>query len=53
MSNQLGELESGVIAAFFGPIFAVVSGGVGTLIVVVLTALAWPEIRRLGELRES
>jgi hypothetical protein len=53
MSNQLGELESGVVAAFFGAIFAVVSGGIGTLIVVLLAALAWPEVGRLGELREG
>jgi hypothetical protein len=33
----LGELESGSVAALWGPVVSVVSGGVGT----VLIALAW------------
>ena len=36
-SNQLGEFESGVTAAWLGPIGSVVLGGVGTLLV----AIAW------------
>ncbi len=36
-SNQLGEFESGVSAAWLGPVASVVVGGVGTLIV----AAAW------------
>ena len=36
-SNQLGEFESGSVAALWGPVVSVVSGGVGT----VLIALAW------------
>ncbi len=36
-SNQLGEFESGATAAWWGPVGAVVVGGVGTLVV----ALAW------------
>ncbi|MEO7056240.1 MAG: MFS transporter [Caldimonas sp.] len=36
-SNQLGEFESGVSAAWLGPVGSVVVGGVGTLIV----AAAW------------
>jgi MFS family permease len=32
-SNQLGEFESGATAALFGPVTAVVLGGVGTLVV--------------------
>jgi hypothetical protein len=36
-SNQLGEFESGSVAAFWGPVVSVVSGGVGT----VMIALAW------------
>jgi MFS family permease len=35
-SNQLGEFESGLTAAWFGPVPAVVLGGVGTLAVVAL-----------------
>ena len=36
-SNQLGEFESGSVAALWGPVVSVVSGGVGT----VMIALAW------------
>jgi MFS family permease len=32
-SNQLGEFESGSVAALFGPVVSVVSGGVGTMLV--------------------
>ena len=50
-SNELGALESGVTAAFFGPIGSVVGGGVGTILVVLATAWKWPEIRRMGLLQ--
>ena len=43
-SNELGDFESGTVAAAFGPIFAVVSGGIGTLLVVATVALRWPVI---------
>ncbi|MDB6110446.1 MAG: major facilitator superfamily 1, partial [Pedosphaera sp.] len=49
-SNQMGEFESGFVANWSGPIFAVVSGGVGTILVVVATAIVWPEIRKYGRL---
>jgi MFS family permease len=49
-SNEFGSFESGLVASWMGPIFAVVSGGVGTILVVVATALIWPEIRRFGRL---
>lgn len=39
-SNQLGEFESGVTAAWFGPVGSVVVGGVGTLLV----AAAWTRL---------
>jgi len=52
-SNELGGFESGSVAHFFGPVFSVVSGGVGTILVVIATALIWPEIRRFGRLDES
>jgi MFS family permease len=51
-SNELGSFESGLVAQFFGPVVSVVSGGIGTVVVVVLVALLWPEIRRLGNLHE-
>ncbi|HEY0601798.1 MAG TPA: MFS transporter [Herpetosiphonaceae bacterium] len=51
-SNELGAFESGAVAALFTPVIAVVSGGIGTMLVVLATALIWPEIRRLGRLDE-
>ena len=50
-SNELGTLESGVTAAFFGPVISVVGGGIGTILVVLATAWKWPEIRRIGALQ--
>lgn len=49
-SNELGAFESGLVARFFGPVFSVVSGGIGTLVVVGAVALALPQLRRLGRL---
>ncbi len=49
-SNELGELESGVTAAWLGVVPAVVAGGVGTLVVVLLAAFVFPELRRVSEL---
>ena len=49
-SNELGEFESGTVAHWFGPVFAAVSGGVGTILVVLGVAWMWPEIRRYGRL---
>lgn len=49
-SNELGGFESGLVAQFFGPVFSVVSGGVGTIIVVIAVAMIWPEVRRYGRL---
>ncbi|QIR37723.1 MFS transporter [Tolypothrix sp. PCC 7910] len=51
-SNELGGFESGLAAALFGPIVSVVGGGIGTILVVVATAMIWPEIRKLGALHE-
>jgi MFS family permease len=50
-SNELGAFESGQVAYWFGPVFSVVSGGVGTILVVVAVMLRWPLLRRLGPLR--
>jgi MFS family permease len=49
-SNELGGFESGFVASLAGPVFSVVLGGVGTILVVVVVALAWPEIRKYGRL---
>lgn len=50
-SNELGTVESGAVAALFGAIVSVVSGGVGAIVVVIVAAVIWPEIRRLGALQ--
>src|SRR5262249_10790231 len=49
-SNELGGFESGTVAHWFGPVFSVVSGGVCTILVVILVSLFWPEIRKFGRL---
>jgi MFS family permease len=52
-SNELGRFESGSVAYFFGPIFSVVSGGIGTLVVVSLVAWLAPQLRNYGQLESS
>jgi MFS family permease len=49
-SNELGGFESGLVAHLTSPCFSVVSGGIGTIIVVIAIALIWPEIRKYGRL---
>ena len=59
-SNELGGFESGFVAYWFGPligntvstgaIISVVSGGVGTLVVVLAVAAIWPQIRKYWRL---
>jgi len=45
-SNQLGEFESGVTAALFGTVPAVVLGGVGTFLVVLTWMRLFPQLLR-------
>ncbi len=62
-SNELGEVESGTVAHWFGPalgntiatgaMISVVTGGVGTILVVLGVAWLWPEIRKYGRLDGS
>src|SRR4051794_25409837 len=52
-SNQLGELESGLAGWLLGPVLSVVTGGIGTLAVVIAVAFAWPQVRRFGSLRDA
>ncbi|MDI9409678.1 MAG: MFS transporter, partial [Candidatus Pacebacteria bacterium] len=46
-SNELGEFESGVTAAIFGTVPAVVIGGVGTILVAIFWAIGYPELRKV------
>jgi MFS family permease len=50
-SNQLGEFESGATAAWLGPVGSVVLGGLGTLAVVGLWRVWFPDMARRDRLR--
>lgn len=52
-SNGLGAFESGLVAAFTTPVFAVVSGGVATVLLVAAGAKVFPELRRMKSLLHS
>ncbi|HJT80865.1 MAG TPA: MFS transporter [Chthoniobacterales bacterium] len=52
-SNEFGALESGLTAALFGPVISVVSGGIGTILVVFGAAWRWPEIGKIGKLDKT
>lgn len=52
-SNELGSFESGLAAQFLGPTLAVVGGGVGTILVVIIVAIVFPALRLLTTLREK
>ncbi len=61
-SNELGGSRSAFVAAFFtapsflgskeatGAIISTVTGGIGTILVVLAVAWIWPEIRKFGKL---
>jgi MFS family permease len=49
-SNELGAFESGAVAALFGPVVSVVSGGLVTLGVAAAVAWIWPALARVGPL---
>jgi MFS family permease len=67
-SNELGEFESGTTAAIaqwavmrygtaalapvWGPMIAATTGGAGTIVVVIVATLLWPELARVGRLDE-
>jgi MFS family permease len=49
-SNQFGEFESGITAALFGTVPAVLLGGVGTIIVALLWMRFFPKLRNIDRL---
>ena len=51
-SNELGEFESGITAAWFGVVPAVVLGGLGTLGVVALWMWLFPPLRKVDRLSD-
>jgi MFS family permease len=50
-SNQLGEFESGLLAAWIGAVNATLVGGLGTLVVVGLWMALFPTLRRRQRLQ--
>ena len=52
-SNQIGEFESGVVAAWLGPVAAVVLGGLGTLAVVAAWTRLFPALARRDRLEPT
>ncbi|WP_353476628.1 MFS transporter (plasmid) [Salipiger sp. H15] len=52
-SNELGEFESGVTAALFGLVPAILIGGCGTLLVALVWAALFPGLRRRDRLVED
>ncbi len=51
-SNELGEFESGITAALFGTVRAVVIGGLGTLAVVGVWMKLFPPLRDVDKLTD-
>jgi MFS family permease len=49
-SNELGEFESGVTAAWFGTVAAVIVGGCATLAVAALWTRLFPQLARMDHL---
>jgi len=52
-SNELGEFESGILAALVGAVPAVVIGGLGTLGIALLWARLFPALRTRDRLIEA
>jgi len=46
-SNELGEMESGFLAAAIGPVAAAAAGGIGAMVVALVVAFASPALRKL------
>jgi MFS family permease len=53
LSNEMGDFESGLAAWLVGPVIAVVGGGIGTLVVVLVVSRLWPEVARLGHIEDA
>ena len=47
MSNQIGDFRAGVVANFISAVPAVLLGGIGTLVVVLICIRAFPELYRV------
>ena len=49
-SNEIGGYESGLVAQRFSPVASVVSGGIGTLVIIAIWAYIFPVLRNFGAL---
>ena len=52
-SNQLGEFESGTLAGFVGPVWAVALGGLGTIGIVLLWTRLFPALPKVQTFHEN
>jgi MFS family permease len=52
-SNELGEAESGFVAALIGPVAAVVGGGIAAIAISMLWARLFPALRKTGDLADT
>ncbi|HAJ46662.1 MAG TPA: MFS transporter [Alphaproteobacteria bacterium] len=52
-SNELGEFESGLMAAWLGAVNAAIVGGVGTIAVVVVWMALFPDLRRVDKIEQT
>jgi hypothetical protein len=49
-SNEVGQFESGITAQWFGTVPAVVLGGIGTMLIVLLWMRLFPSLQRIHDL---
>jgi len=49
-SNEIGQFESGLTAQWFGAAPAVILGGAGTMLIVLMWSWLFPDLRRLDRL---
>jgi MFS family permease len=52
-ANQLGQFESGVVAAWLGAVPSAALGGIGTVIVALVWMRLFPELRRIDKIDTS
>ncbi len=51
-SNELGEMESGLTAAWLGTVEAVIAGGIGTLAIMAIWLWRFPQLRAIDRLED-
>jgi MFS family permease len=51
-SNELGQFESGLLAQWLGAVPSVLLGGVGSVLIVAIWAMIFPELRRIDRMTD-